>query len=279
MVFCVAASPFLELHAVTPETVRRLFAELADLGIGGVKVDYQAPETGVEWLGYAAMIAEGARECGLRISAHAPTPDISATDPAARRDAVTTVREYIARIGLDMPGVVIAVHPEDHAPIRNRGDDEARIESCRGSVEELAKEASAVGARIALENMRHRPDASNRTGMFVDQLSEIVADADPSTVGICFDTGHANISERDDLAAVFERNAARIIHIHYDDNLGVDDSQLPPGEGNIDFDALFHVAANSGYDGMVELEVKVPDGDDPRAFLERSVGYYRQATG
>ncbi len=115
--------------------------------------------------------------------------------------------------------------------------------------------------------------------MFVDQLSEIVADADPSTVGICFDTGHANISERDDLAAVFERNAARIIHIHYDDNLGVDDSQLPPGEGNIDFDALFHVAANSGYDGMVELEVKVPDGDDPRAFLERSVGYYRQATG
>ena len=279
MVFCVPTSPFLDPHAVTPESMARLFAELADLGIGGVKVDYQAPETGVEWPGYAAMVAEGARECGLRFSAHAPTPDISAIDPATRRDAVATVRQYIATLGSYMPGIVITVHPEDYAPIRQPGDDEARIESCRSSVEELVKEASAVGARIALENMRHRPDAPSRTGMFVDQLSEIVADADPSTVGICFDTGHANISERGDFAAVFERNAARIIHVHYDDNLGVDDSHLPPGDGNIDFGALFRVAAESGYGGMVELEVKVPDGDDPRAFLERSVGYYRRVAG
>lgn len=279
MVFCVPTSPFLDPHAVTPESMARLFAELADLGIGGVKVDYQAPGDGIDWQKCVGGIAGAARDRGMRVSAHAPTPDISATNPATRQDAVATVREYIARIGSDIPGVVIAVHPENYAPLRNPGDDEARIESCRGSVEELAKEASAVGARIALENMRHRPDAPNRTGMFVDQLSEIVADADPSTVGICFDTGHANISERGDFAAVFERNAARIIHVHYDDNLGVDDSHLPPGDGNIDFGALFRVAAESGYGGMVELEVKVPDGDDPRAFLERSVGYYRRVAG
>jgi sugar phosphate isomerase/epimerase len=270
MVFCVSAAPLRRVHGTSPGGVRSLFRELADMGIRGVQVGYRTPDSSVDWAAYAALVAACARAFGFRVCAHAPATDISATDLATREESVATVQQVIQDLGSTMPGAILTVHPESYAPSRHPGDDEARMENCRNSLETLADTAAAFRVRIALENMRYRPDAPNRTGMFVDQLSEIVADSDPSTVGLCFDTGHANISENDDLADVFARNAARIIHIHLDDNLGEQDLHLPPGQGNIDFETLFQAVDRSGYDGMVELEVDVPEGDDPYDFCERN---------
>jgi sugar phosphate isomerase/epimerase len=258
--------------------VERLFRDLAEIGIRGLRIDHQASDQAPSWVNYAKTIAACAHTFGFAISAHAPATDISATDPAARATAVATVQQLIHDLGSHVPGVVVTVHPENYAPQRRPGDDEARMQSCHLSLETLAGTASAVGAHIALENMRRRPDAPNRTGMLVDQLTAIVAGLDPSTVGLCFDTGHANISEQDDLADVFGRNAARILHVHLQDNLGADDLHLRPGQGNIDFSTLLGAMSSSGYDGMVELEVKVPEGEDPYAFCSRNYQYFQDVT-
>ena len=165
------------------------------------------------------------------------------------------------------------VHPETGNPDRQPGDDDARKENCRKSLEKLAIPAAEYGVRIAIENMRWRTDNPNRTGMYTDQLMEIIRGMD-QTIGICFDVGHANISEGSDLEGAFSRNAHRIIHIHLDDNLGVEDDHFQPGEGNIAFESFYNVVKASGYDGMIQLEVKMKEGDKPIEFYLRNYQHF-----
>jgi sugar phosphate isomerase/epimerase len=279
MVFGVWLRHWQVAHGTDPATMRRFFEETSALGIGGVWVDCEPDRYGEGWQEYIQLAGELTRDFGFQVSAHAPGGDISSTNEKVRAEAVERIGTAIHGVGLGVPGVTIAVHPEDYKPPRVPGDDEARMEKCHESLESLAGVAFDVGAHIALENMRHRADNPNRTGMYVSQLSEIVADLDPATVGICVDTGHANISEQCTVAEAFSRNADRVIHVHYDDNFGVADQHLPPGEGEIDFDAFLNAAKDAQYEGMIELEVGVPEGEYPLRFWKRCFDYYRQAGG
>lgn len=275
MIFGVSVAPYLQVHGTSTESATQLVQALADTGIRGIRVSCPDPERDAVQGPSEQNLIRIAQESGLRICAHAPATDISATDPVERDTAVASVRRAITSLASRVSDVVIAVHPESFAPRRRPGDDAERVENCRRSLASLADTASGLGARIALENMRRRPDAPNRTGIVVDQLLEIVAGMDPATVGLCFDTGHANISETQGPTDAFQRAASRVIHIHLDDNLGDEDLHLPPGGGNIDFQALLHTARESGYAGMVELEVPMPVGDDPLAFYTRNHQYFR----
>lgn len=273
MVFGVAIKPWLKQGDTSSETLKRTCRELAEMGIGAIKIP-EGPFDDAQWIETMRAIVAAAKDASLRICAHAPTADISCTDPEKRVAAVTGVRAAVETYGSIAPGVVIAVHPEDYRPAREPGDEAARLESCRASLKELGEAVRPFGARVAVENMRIRSDAPDRTGRFTNQLSEIVAELDPAVVGICFDTGHANISEKLSVAEAFAQNAKRIIHIHYDDNFGEDDIHLQPGEGDIDFTAFFRATRDARYDGIVELEVNVPDGDNPRDFAERNYAYF-----
>jgi len=279
MIFTVSAAPYLKVHGLSTSSVKQFEQELTDIGIGGISVNCYDPAHNPEKTNSAQIILEHALPAGLRVCAHAPATDISATNPAIRKQAVDSIRRAILHLGSSLPGAVITVHPENYSAKRQLGDDEARMDCCRKSLETLSDTVSDLGARIALENMRWRSDASNRTGMYVDQLSDIISGLDASTVGICFDTGHANISEKDNLVDVFRRNASRIIHMHFQDNVGGEDLHLPPGQGNIDFSQLFHTIKQCGYRGMVELEVPVQEGDNPLSFYKRNYLYFVRVVG
>ena len=257
---------------ISRDEVRRLFVELRERGFGGVKVPYD-PDDWSSWATLAPYIREVSEEFAFLLSAHGPGGDISSTDDGIRGTSVETIRKALAELGKAYPGIVVAVHPEDYLPARTPGDDQARMDACHESLVVLAATAATSGARIALENMRSRVDNPNRTGMYTHQLMDIVADLDPSVVGICFDTGHGNISEKGAVTEAFERCASRVIHVHLDDNLGVDDQHLPPGDGNIDFAAFFRTAKKTGYDGMIELELKVPENEPPMGFYGRNAEY------
>ncbi|MGL1894566.1 MAG: TIM barrel protein [Spirochaetaceae bacterium] len=82
--------------------------------------------------------------------------------------------------------------------------------------------------------------------------------------------GTRNISENEDIANAFARNAKRMIHIHWNDNFGIEDEHLEPTEGNIDFPPFFKTAKEVSYKGMVELEVSPRDGEDPLIFYKRN---------
>ena len=273
MIFCVPPDPYYRIHGNSSEKMRQLFHELRNIGIGGVNIPYEDPDEHPGWKGYMENTANYASEFAFRVSMHAPGGDISSVDREIRESAVEKLGKSIRDVGQFLSDVIVVVHPENVNPDRQPNDDDERKENCRRSLEELVNSAAKYNVRIALENMRWRADNPNRTGMYTDQLMEIIHGMD-DTIGICFDVGHANISEGSDLTGAFSRNAQRIIHIHLDDNLGIEDDHLQPGEGKIDFESFYNVVAESGYNGMIQLEVRMKEDDDPMDFYRRNYRHF-----
>ena len=273
MIFCVPPDPYYRIHGNSSEKMRQLFHELRNIGIGGVNITYEDPDEHPGWEGYMENTANCASEFAFRVSMHAPGGDIISLDREIRESAVEKLGKSILDVGQFLSDVIVVVHPENANPDRQSNDDDKRKENCRRSLEELVNSAAKYNVRIALENMRWRADNPNRTGMYTDQLMEIIHGMD-NTIGICFDVGHANISEGSDLTGAFSRNAQKIIHIHLDDNLGIEDDHLQPGEGKIDFESFYNVVAESGYNGMIQLEVGMKEDDDPMDFYLRNYRHF-----
>ncbi len=91
------------------------------------------------------------------------------------------------------------------------------------------------GAHILIENVFERdPDTFRR---IFDGLCEV------HPLSICFDTGHAHFLSHAPLSVWLDTLGTDIIEVHLHDNAGDCDAHLPPGDGTIDFPALFEKMA------------------------------------
>ena len=280
MIPCLSAEPYLETYGRSTADFVSLCKALASMGAGALNLSWGHVSERDYWPGMAPTMAEALRDHGLAISFHLPmTTDISSVDETTRTRGVALQMRNIRAVGRYFPGAVCVIHPEPGNPLRLPDDGPRRLEMCRNSLRELAPAALEHGVRLALENMRSRPDNPNRTGMFTDQLAEIIAPLEARAVGICFDTGHAYISEGDDMYDAFVRNAPRIIHIHLADNHGIDDEHLMPGEGDIDFGRFLRIAGESDFAGLIHLEVKPLAGEEPLEYYDRGMEAYQRFSG
>lgn len=128
-------------------------------------------------------------------------------------------------------------------------------DNVRKALEATLKEAEKLNIIVCLENIFHPLN----TSAF---LLELMRDFASPCLGICYDCGHANIMEkainipgsimrnRWQLAGVSENDiewendilsklAPHVVMCHLHDNDAVTDQHLLPGEGNVDFDAVF----------------------------------------
>lgn len=119
-------------------------------------------------------------------------------------------------------------------------------------VRPLCEFATPLGLGIAIENTILPVDSVIES---VDRLKR-----DGYLIGICYDTGHANVAElnqRETLHKIGDR--LKMLHIH--DNFGKDQHQ-PPFCGNINWTDVMEGLAEIGYDGDFNFEVnasKVPE--------------------
>ena len=122
------------------------------------------------------------------------------------------------------------------------GDERARaLEVHR----EVGEHAAAAGVRIALE-------AVNRfETYFANTMSDLCAYLDeldhPAITGM-YDTFHANIEERDPIAA-YEQHLRHISYVHVSEN-----DRGVPGRGHVPWAQTFEAIRRSGYDGWVTIE-------------------------
>jgi len=72
-------------------------------------------------------------------------------------------------------------------------------------------------------------------------------------LGICLDTGHANLIEPPD--KYLEKIAPRLTALHVSDNSGDYSSHLPPGEGKIDWKKFASALYASGFKGVFMMEI------------------------
>ena len=116
------------------------------------------------------------------------------------------------------------------------------------SVSRYLETAEKFGTGIALENL---------FGIMMFGGTDLlmrICDLFPSpNVGICWDTGHANISKEDQADAI-TKLGSRIKCTHVHNNWGVRDDHAPPIYGNIEWERVMPALASTGYQGPLTLE-------------------------
>lgn len=129
---------------------------------------------------------------------------------------------------------------------------------------EVLPAAERLGVRVMLENMfdyYHVRQPGDPPYVFTTaaQLRELADGLGSGNVGFCLDTGHANISGQDP-AQMIRAYGPRLGCLHLNDNYGrssglYEDLHLFPGEGTLDWRAIYAALRESGYAGYYNLEL------------------------
>jgi sugar phosphate isomerase/epimerase len=135
-------------------------------------------------------------------------------------DQLRTLMDFMGMFGAD----TIVTHGLGETEVEE--DPELGKRLFRESLAELAPYAEARGIRVVVENIFTRYSRTISLRKHVEQLRS------PS-LGICLDTGHANLSENPEKAV--ENCGRRLYHVHFSDNHGTQDEHLVPYEGTIDW--------------------------------------------
>jgi len=115
------------------------------------------------------------------------------------------------------------------------------------TLEELMPYAEKYGIPIALENWCHDT---------YETLPEYLKAFPAKYLGITYDSGHGNIDTHKGLEFL-EAHKDRLQALHLHDNDGVTDQHKPPYCGNIDWNRLTTVIADSSYDRVVSFELSM----------------------
>lgn len=134
--------------------------------------------------------------------------------------------------------------------------------------------ATEVGVGIAIENMSQKKP---RFGATVGDLSWLLDQLDSDQVGVCWDTGHANITGVDQGRAL-RMLGRRLVALHIDDNDSLSDQHFTPGRGKIDWPSVIQALRDINYSGPFNLEVPGEARVTPPAARPAMVRYLAEFT-
>ena len=185
---------------------------------------------------------------------------ITETEKSRRIDAVDEIKR-----ALEIADSIPLSYAVLHVGVAEEEYDLGKMDAALSSVEHLRLFARNRGVSLLLENIPNELSTPDRLLMLIHELRF-------PDLGVCFDSGHAHMSEG--VTEVFEKLRPLVHSTHLHDNLGDKDAHLFPFEGSIDWKALGSGmrAANGDFPWL--LEIRDPSGAaDPlaraREVLER----------
>jgi len=212
---------------------------------------------------------KAAVDCGVRIRyAHLPFnfPDLANDTPEtwqAYSEGVMKAIDVAAYLGVE----TAAVHA--HAVPQPNYDYDARLEHCVTRLRPFVTRAREVGLKLAVENMCDRAMVHIRRFCATPEELLAVVESLGSDVGVCWDTGHANLCALNQYAAL-KKIGARLKMVHINDNDGLDDDHVPPFLGKVNWDDVLRGLKDGGYQGDFNYEVKsnaIPFGPTKDAYI------------
>lgn len=252
-----------------PEAIRRI----ADHGYDGVELLGDAPhayfpefdddeqmavsdaldETGLEVSNVNANTAMGYYDDAPPSSFF--DPSIVTDDDAERQWRVEyTKRAIDLAEATDAPAVCVATG----RPLPGNPPKRAS-EYLRDSLHEILDYAEPRGVDVGIE---FEPELLVEC---TDEVLELIDDVGRESLGINLDVGHAAVYG-EDLTETIHRSAGHITGVHLEDIEGGRRGKhyhLVPGEGDLDFGAIFDALDDVDYDGFATLELYTyPDEPD-----------------
>ena len=152
-------------------------------------------------------------------------------------------------------------------------DREEAWEVLKSSLEEICSTASRHQIQIAIEPAdRYETDLVNT----IADAAHLIEQVDRANLGVLLDSGHVHVTG-ESLAEAVQAAGERLFHVHVDDNQGLRDQHLIPGDGSVDFPELYRLLAKAEYAGFLCAELGWDYTVDPipaaRQTIERLRGY------
>jgi sugar phosphate isomerase/epimerase len=178
-------------------------------------------------------------------------------DEALRHRAIKRIKEhmrFVRELGLNAVVIIGLIRG-------TRGDAQGR----RWLIEALKECAEFDGTvKLALEPLnRYETELIDN----VDEALELLDRVEAGSVGILFDTFHANIEEAS-IEESIRKAGSHLFHIHV-----ADSNRWPPGYGHLNFEEVGRALREGGYQGFGSLEA-LPK-PSPQACLGKSAEFIR----
>lgn len=225
-----------EEHRPTLELLAQMGYDVVEVPIYRLEEDHYT-EVG-EWLDELGLERTGVTAHGAEASPIDPDPDIRAKGVANTKRAIDWC------VAMGAPKLVGPLFSAFGAFSGSQPTQEERQRAVE-AVQEMAAYAEQHGVELSLEYLnRFEMYLLNTTG----DTARFVRDVGAPNVGVLYDTFHANIEEKDSVAAIRD-NAEWINHVHISEN-----DRSTPGSGQVRWDETFDVLAEVGYADMLVVE-------------------------
>ena len=172
----------------------------------------------------------------------APPINVTSTDRAARIEAMDEIKRAI-ELAEQIPFRFLI----QHVGVPNESFNERKFEAAMTSIEHLRAFAKPLGVRLLVENIPNELSTPER-------LVEFIRTTHFDDIGVCFDTGHANIMG--DVPTAFETLKNHIHSTHVHDNDKERDSHLWPGDGTIDWKQALSLLSEAPHKPPLLLEIE-----------------------
>ena len=192
----------------------------------------------------------------------APTLNLIEVEKSRRIDAMDEVKRALESAEQIPFGAMVL-----HLGVREDHWSQRSLEHSLTAIEHLKAFAHPLGVKCLLENL-HNEVATP------EHLLEILKVGHFNTVGICFDAGHAHLSDLG-IEGSFALLKSRIAHLHLHDNHGTTlnkDEHLWPGLGTIDWAAFSRLAAElpASTAGILEITHELEETSESAATKARA---------
>lgn len=171
-----------------------------------------------------------------------PPLNIASADRAARIEAMDEIKRAI-ELAEQIPFRFLV----QHVGLPNESFDDRKFEAAMTSVEHLRAFAKPLGVRVLVENIPNELSTP-------DRLVEFIRVTHFDDIGVCFDTGHANMMG--DVASAFETVRKHVYSTHVHDNDREKDSHLWPGAGTIDWKSTLELLSQAPNKPPLLLEIE-----------------------
>ncbi|MBZ0157171.1 MAG: sugar phosphate isomerase/epimerase [Alphaproteobacteria bacterium] len=201
---------------------------------------------------------------GPSLSFHAPFMDLcpAALDTRIRKVTLERFHQVLAIAEILSPGSI--VFHSGYEKWKYAFNVSLWLEKSLETWVPFNEKARERGVKIAIENIFE--DEPSNLRMLMEAMSS-------GNFGICFDAGHCNLFSALPPTAWIDELKPYIIELHLHDNDKTADQHLPPGEGSIDFPALFSAMRDSDCIYTIEAHTR----ERVMKSLERLKGYLDQS--
>lgn len=203
------------------------------------------------------VVRETCERNGISIGLHTLSAvNIAETSPYVSR----AVDEYL-RGSIDLANNLGCQWTVVHAGYHFSGDVEARTKASLDRLQRIAKYASDTGARILLENLNFEPEHAEIHYMaHTVEECKTYFDAIPADrLGWAFTTNHSHLVP-EGVSGFFDAfGIERVGEVRLADNTGEYEIHMIPGEGTVDFAAMFKSLESAGYNGHYSMAYGTPE--------------------